>query len=104
MLNASKIGARPRVQLHAAHQRRLEALHEAQHAFVELFVVDPDGLEAVGELIAQDALHDIEIVMQQQRRGLLLGLLADVQPEVVEERSCRRRFLLRCGLRPRCAR
>ena len=36
-----RIGSR--VELHAAHQRGLEALSEAQHAFVELFVIHPDG-------------------------------------------------------------
>ena len=68
MPKASKIGACARVQLHLADQRRLEALHEAQHVFVQLFVVDPDGFEVVGQLVAQNALHDVEIVMQQQRR------------------------------------
>ena len=50
-----------------------------------LFVVDPDGLEVVGQLIAQHALHDIQIVVQQQRRGFALGLGADVLPQLVEE-------------------
>ena len=74
-----------RVHLHLADQRGLESLDEAQDALVGFFVIDPDGLEAVGQLIAQDALHDVEIVMQQRRRGLLFGLGADVLPQVVEE-------------------
>ena len=86
MPNSSKIGRRSRVHLHAADQRRLEALHEAHDALVDLFVVHPDRLEDVAQLIAQDALNDFEIVMQQHRRGLLLRLLPDVEPEVVEER------------------
>ena len=73
------------VEFDAADQRRLEALHEAEHALVELFVIDPDGLERRRELVAQNALHQIEIVVQQNGRGLLLGLLAHVEPEVVEE-------------------
>ena len=67
------------------NQRGLEALDEAQHVFVGFFVVDPDGLEAVGQLVAQDALHDVEIVMQHRRRGALVGFGADVLPQVVEE-------------------
>ncbi len=45
MPNSSKIGVGARVQLHAADQRGLEALHEAQHAFVDLLVIHPDALE-----------------------------------------------------------
>ena len=67
MLNSSKIGVGARVQLHAADQRRLEALHEAQHALVDLLVIHPDALERRGELVAQDALHHVQIVMDQQR-------------------------------------
>ena len=32
------------------------------------------ALKLLGQLIAQNALHDVEIVMQQQRRRALLGL------------------------------
>ncbi len=38
----------------------------------------------VAQLIAKDALNDLEIMMEQQRRGLLLGFLTDVKPKIVE--------------------
>src|SRR3984957_17939567 len=50
-----------------------------------LFVIDPDGLEAVGQLVAEDALHDIEVVMEQHGRGTLIGARFDVLPQVIEE-------------------
>ena len=37
------------------------------------------------ELVAEDALDNVEIVMDEQRSGAALGLLAHVQPEVIEE-------------------
>src|SRR5665213_1472375 len=49
------------VELDAADERRLEALQEAQDALVLGLGVDPDGGEVVGDLIAQDALDQIEI-------------------------------------------
>ena len=94
----------PRVQLYAADQRRLEALHEAQNALVDVFVIHPDGLERCRQLVAENALHDVQIVMQQRRRGLLLRLLADIQPEVVEKLHVGRDLFFASGLRRRCAR
>src|SRR5258706_2427631 len=87
-------GSRARVQLHLRNQRGLEALDEPQHALVGVFVVDPDGFEAVGQLIAQDALDDIEIVMQQHRRGPALGLLTNILPEVIQKLHVGRDFFL----------
>ena len=54
----------------------LEALEEAEDALVHLLVVHPDGLEAVVDLVAEDALHDVEVVVQEHGRGALLGFLA----------------------------
>ena len=48
-------------------------------------MIDPDAFECGGELVAQDALDDIQIVVDERGGGSLLGLLAHVQPEVVEE-------------------
>src|SRR5215469_1786560 len=78
-------GFRARVKLDAADQRRLEPLDETHYAFVHLFVVNPDGFELFGELIAQGSLNDVEVVMQQHGRGALFGLLPDVEPEVEEK-------------------
>ena len=85
MPNSSKIGVRARVHLHPVHQRRLEALHEAQHALVGLLVVHPDALERRRQLVAQDPLHHVQIVMDQHRRRPPLRLLPHVEPQVVEE-------------------
>ncbi len=64
---------------------RLEALDEAEDVFVDFFVIDPDALEGCGELVAEDALDDVEIVVDEEGGGALLGLLAHIEPEVVEE-------------------
>src|SRR6185437_1854630 len=76
---------RTRVEFYPRHQCRLEKLHKAQNAFIQLFVIHPDRLEIVGELIAQGALHDVEIVMQQQRSGPLFRFLPDIDPQIMEE-------------------
>ena len=78
-------GGGPGVELDATDQRGLEALHEAQDVFVNLFVIHPNALEGGGELVAQDALDHVEIVVYQGGSGALFGLLAEVEPEVVEE-------------------
>src|ERR1019366_8567462 len=62
-----------------------EALHKAQHILVGFFVVHPDALIGDRQLVAQDALHYIEVVMDQHRRRTPLGLLPHVEPQVVEE-------------------
>ena len=63
----------------------MEALYEAEDALVQIFVVHPDIFELLGELIAQRALHDVQIVMQQQWSRTFFGLLPDVGPQVGEE-------------------
>ncbi len=45
----------------------------------------PDGFELFGKLIAQHTLHDIEIVVNQRGRVLLVGLGTDILPEAEEE-------------------
>ncbi len=95
---------RARVEFDARDQARLEALHESKNAFVQIFVVYPNVFELFGELVAQRALHDVEIVMQQQRRRPLFRLLPDIQPQVGQEIHVGRRGLLRSCLRPPCGR
>ena len=55
------------VELDAADERRLEALQEAQDALVLALGVDPDGREVIGDLVAEDALDEVEIVVDQRR-------------------------------------
>src|SRR6185437_348705 len=73
------------VELDAANQRGLETLQEAQHALVLGFGVHPDGGEVVGHLVAQDALDEIEIVVDQRRRLRGLAAALDIRPEVQQE-------------------
>ena len=53
------------LELDAANQRRLEALQEAQDALVLGLGVDPDGGEVVGDLIAENALDQVEVVIDE---------------------------------------
>ena len=55
------------VELDAADERGLEAIQEADDALVLGFGVDPDGGEVVADLIAQDALDQVEIVVDERR-------------------------------------
>ena len=55
------------VELDAADERRLEALQESQDALVVGLGVDPDGGEVVGDLVAEDALDEVEVVVDERR-------------------------------------
>ncbi len=65
MPNCSKSGDFLGVELDAADERGLEALQEAQDALVLGFGVDPDGGEGVGDLVAEDALDEVEVVVDE---------------------------------------
>ena len=56
------------VELDAADQRGLEAVGEAQDALVLVFGVDPDGGEVGRDLVAQHALDQVEVVIDERRR------------------------------------
>jgi hypothetical protein len=60
-------------------------MQEAHDALVLVLGVDPDGGEVVGDLVAQDALDQVEVVVDQRRRFGGVGALLDVVPEVDEE-------------------
>ena len=64
------------VELDAADERRLEALQEAQDALVVGLGVDPDGGEVVGDLIAEDALDEVEVVVDEGGRLRRFGALS----------------------------
>jgi hypothetical protein len=55
------------VELDAADERRLKALQEAQNALVVGLGIDPDGGEVVRHLVAQHALDEVEVVIDQRR-------------------------------------
>ena len=55
------------VELHAADQLRLKAAHEVDDLGEFLFGVHPDGAEVRRDVIAQNALDEIQIAMEQRR-------------------------------------
>ena len=73
------------VELDAADQLGLEAADEFDHLAELLFVVDPDGGVVVADVVAQDALDQVEVAMQQGRRLARLGLRANLLPGAAEE-------------------
>src|SRR5258708_7958280 len=75
-------GRRASVQLDTRNEGGLEALHESQGTLVHVFVVRPDGFEVFSKLVAQQALDNVEVMVQQGRRRPFFGFLADVDPEV----------------------
>ena len=85
MPNSSKIGAGLGVELDAADQLGLEAADEFDDFAELVLVVDPDGGVIVADVIAQDALDQIEIAMQQRGRLARLGLRANFLPGAAEE-------------------
>src|SRR5580658_4513320 len=74
-----------RVQLHALDHLRLEAVEEPEHAFVFGFGVNPDHAEVGGDLVAQHALDDVEVVIDQRGRLGAFGAGLDVVPQALEE-------------------
>ena len=63
------------VELDAVDELGLEAADELDDLAEFLFVVDPDGGEIVADVIAQDALDEIQIAMEQRRGFALLAAL-----------------------------
>ncbi len=52
------------VKLHAAHQRRLETAHEIDNLGVLLLRIHPNRRVVGADVIAQHALHQIQIAVQ----------------------------------------
>ncbi len=73
------------VELDAAHQRGREVVEKAHDAFVVGFRIDPDGGEVGADLIAQDALDQREIVIDERGRLGVVGALLDVGPKMQKE-------------------
>ena len=87
------------VQLHARDELRLEAAHEFDDLREFLFVVEPDGGVIVAQIIAQDALDEIQVAVEQGRRAALLGGARESCPRC--GRGIRRRCEFRRRSRPR---
>src|SRR5581483_8556346 len=73
------------VEPDAAHQGGLEAVHEAQHALVLLLGIDPNMGEVLGDQVAEGALYQVEVVVDQRRRLGVVGALLDLRPQVLKE-------------------
>ncbi len=73
------------VELDLADQRGLAAVHEIQHALVVDFAVHAHALEIRRQQVAQQALHEVEIAVEQRRRLQAVRLGPDLVPERGEE-------------------
>jgi hypothetical protein len=74
-----------RVELHARNELRLEAADEFDDAREFLFVVQPDGGVILAQVIAQDALDEVQVAVEQGRRAALFGGGADRVPGAAQE-------------------
>src|SRR6267378_3733865 len=73
------------VQLDAIDELGLEAADEFDDLPVFLFAIDPDGGEIVADVIAKDALDEIQVAVQKRGRFALLAALLDFVPGLAEE-------------------
>src|ERR1700731_399290 len=73
------------VKLHAPHQRRLEAAHETQNAFVFLLGICPDGGKAAAYLVTQNAFYQVQIVIDQRRRFRRIRASPNLIPQIDQE-------------------
>ena len=106
LLDAELLEQRRRlgVELDAPHQVRLEARGEAHDALVFLLVIHPDLREVLRNLVAQNALHQIQIVIDQRRRLAVVGAAADLGPQMLQEANVGAQFIFLDVRRPRCGR
>ena len=63
------------------YQGGLGAAHKIEDALVFGFVIDPNGFEVRREGVTQDALHEVQVAVQERRRLGPLGLGADIVPQ-----------------------
>src|SRR6266852_1600761 len=82
------------VQFDAVDQLGLEAADEFDDLAVFLFAVDPDGREIVADVIAKDALDEIQVAVEKRGRFALLAALLDFVPGLAEELDVRANFFI----------
>src|SRR4029077_8462050 len=73
------------VKLYPLDQRGLEAADEAQNALVFLLSIGPDGGKTSADLVAKNALHQVQIVVDQRGRLAVFGASLDLIPQIDQE-------------------
>src|SRR6202040_3544846 len=73
------------VELDAIDELGLETADELDDLAVFLLAVDPDGGEVVADIVAEDALDEIQIAMKKRGRLAFLATLLDFVPGLAEE-------------------
>ena len=89
MPNCSNSGVLLGVQLDPPHQRGLKAVQEANDAFVLRLGIDPDSGKVIAHLVAQNALHQVQVVINKRWCLGRIGTLFDLGPEADQEANVR---------------
>ena len=81
------------VQLDAPHQRGLETLRKPHNPLVLFFRIDPDLRKIGVHLVAQHALHQVQVVIDQGRRLAVLCAVLDLSPQMFKETNVGAQFV-----------
>jgi hypothetical protein len=92
------------VELDAVDHLRREAVDEIHHALVFLFVVHADGAEIARKLVAQDALHQVQVAVDDRRSFDPVGAAAHLGPGAQQVVHIVAQVFGRAAVRRQCAR
>src|SRR4029077_1680095 len=73
------------VELDLVDELGLEAADELHDLAVLLFIVNPNAREIVADVIAEDALDEVEVAVEQSGRLALLAAFLNFVPGLAEE-------------------